>query len=69
VLSDETKNSLVSKVQAAENSLDKEKDQAAINQLNAFINEVSAQRGNKISEEVADMLLAYAQNIIAQIQG
>jgi hypothetical protein len=68
VLSDETKNSLISKIEAAENSIDKEKDQAAINQLGAFINEVNAQRGNKISEEVADMLIQYALNIIAQIE-
>jgi len=68
VLSDETKNSLVVKVEAAENSIDKEKDQAAINQLSAFINEVDAKRGSKISDEVADMLIAFAQNIIAQIQ-
>lgn len=68
VLSDQTKNSLISKVEAAQKSIDKEKDEAAINQLNAFINEVTAQRGKKISEEVADMLIDYAQNIIAQIQ-
>ena len=67
-LSDQTKNSLASKVDSALASIDKEKDDTAINQLNAFINEVGAQRGKKISEEVADMLIAYAQNIIAQIE-
>ena len=67
VLSDETKNSLISKVETAQKSVDKDADNAAINKLNAFINEVNAQRGNKISEEAADMLIAYIQNIIAQI--
>ena len=68
VLSDETKNSLVSKVENAKKSADKDADNAAINQLNAFINEVKAQRGNKISEDVADTLINYAQNIIVQIE-
>lgn len=68
VLSDQTKNSLVSKVEAAQKSIDKEKDQVAINQLNAFINEIEAQRGKKISEEAADMLIQYALNIISQIE-
>ncbi|RJP74144.1 MAG: hypothetical protein C4532_03075 [Candidatus Abyssobacteria bacterium SURF_17] len=68
VLSDETKTSLISKVEAAQRSIDRDKDNAAIGQLNAFINEVNAQTGNKISSEVAAMLIAYAQNIIAQVE-
>jgi len=36
--------------------------------LNAFINQVEAQRGKKISEEAADMLIAYANNIISKIR-
>lgn len=69
VLSNETKNSLVSKVDNALKSTDKEKDNSAINQLRAFINEVNAQRGKKMSEEAADMLIEYANNIITQIEG
>lgn len=69
VLSTETKNSLVSKVDNAQKSADKEVINAAINQLEAFINEVEAQKGKKISEEVANMLIEYAQNIIAQLGG
>jgi PKD repeat protein len=49
VLSDETKNSLASKVENAQKSADKEKADTAINQLNAFINEIQAQRGKKKS--------------------
>lgn len=68
VLSDDIKNSLVSKVDAALRSVDKEKDEAAINQIEAFINEVNAQKGKKISVEAADLLINFASNIIAQIQ-
>jgi parallel beta-helix repeat protein len=68
VLSNETKNSLVSKVENAQKSTDKDADNAAINQLNAFINEILAQKGKKISEDAADLLAAYAQNVIAQIE-
>lgn len=67
VLSDEIKNSLVSKVDNALKSIDKEQDEAAINILEAFISQITAQRGKKISEEAADMLIAYANNVIAQI--
>jgi hypothetical protein len=38
---------------------------AAIGQLQAFINEVQAQRGKKITSETADLLIAYARNVIA----
>jgi len=68
VLSDTIKNSLTSKVDNALKSLDKGEDGAAINMLNAFINQVEAQRGKKISEEAADMLIAYANNIISKIR-
>ncbi len=60
-------NSLVSKVNNAQKSLEKGNDDAAINQLQAFINQIEAQRGKKISEETVDMLIAYANNVIAQI--
>jgi len=67
VLADEIKNSLVSKVNNALNSVDKEKDDAAINMLEAFINQIEAQSGNKISTEVVEMITTYVVNIIAQI--
>jgi hypothetical protein len=50
VLSDEIKNSMVSKIENALNSADKENDEAAVNMLEAFINQIEAQRGKKISE-------------------
>ena len=36
----------------------------AINKLNAFINEVEAKRGNKITNEQAEYLIAVAQEVI-----
>jgi len=68
VLSDEIKNSLASKVDNALKSISKENDDTAVNQLQAFINQILAQRGKKISEEAADMLIAYANNLIAKIR-
>ena len=63
-----TENSLVSKVENAIKSLEKGNFNGAINQLQAFINEVEAQRGKKISEELAEMLIQYAKNVIWQIE-
>ena len=39
----------------------------AKNKLNAFINQVKAQRGKKISEEDADILINNAQEIVVMI--
>jgi len=41
----------------------------AINKLYAFINEVEAQRGNKITNEQADNIISEAQRIIDLIEG
>ena len=60
-------NSLDAKLEAAMQALDdinENNDVAAINTLQAFINAVEAQRGNKISETDADALIASAQEII-----
>lgn len=60
-------NSLMAKLQASMQALDdinENNDAAAINTLQAFINAVEAQRGNKISEADADALIASAQEII-----
>lgn len=60
-------NSLLSTVNNAKKSLDKGNTNAAINQMNAFINNVNAQRGRKISEEDAQMLIDFAEMAIDQI--
>ena len=62
-----TENSLVSKLENAIKSIEKENYNAAVNQLNAFINHVKAQRGKKIPEAQADELIAAAQWIIDNI--
>lgn len=60
-------NSLDAKLDAAVSALDDinaSNNQAAINSLQAFINAVEAQRGNKITNEQADQLIHDAQLII-----
>jgi len=57
-------NSLVSKLENAIDSIQKAQEKAAANKLEAFINEVEAQRGKKIPEADADALIALAQAII-----
>ena len=59
-----TKDSLDSKLQAALDSFSQGNTTAAKNQLAAFINEVSAQKGKKIGDALADALSAYAQWIL-----
>ena len=58
------KNSLLSKVANAEKSADKENIDAAINKLEALINEINAQRGKKISEDAAAEIIVYTESII-----
>ncbi len=41
----------------------------AINSLEAFINKIQAQRGKKISEADAELLISRAQEIIAELRG
>ncbi len=60
-----TENALLASVDVAMRSIAKGKYKTAANQLNAFINKVEAQRGKKIAEVDADMLIAFAMNIIA----
>ncbi|MFH1725048.1 MAG: two-component regulator propeller domain-containing protein [Elusimicrobiota bacterium] len=59
--------SLAAKTGSALASLEKGRKNAAANQLNAFINQVKAQRGKKIAEEDAAELIATAQEVIAGI--
>lgn len=64
-----TENSLISKLESAKKSLEKGKPHVAVNKLNAFINKVEAQRGKKLTEEQADLLVAYANRIISVLSG
>jgi len=38
------------------------------NTLEAFKNEIEALRGNKISDDAANLLIAFTDNLIAQLQ-
>ncbi|MCJ7433437.1 MAG: hypothetical protein MUO77_08125, partial [Anaerolineales bacterium] len=60
-------NSLNSKLTNANKKLEKGQVNAAVNELQAFINAVQAQRGKKITVEAADALIAQAQAVIAQL--
>ena len=60
-------NSLLSKIENAMESCANGNEQAAINQLSAFINQVEAKRGNPLTNEQADELIAIAQAIIDAI--
>ena len=65
-------NGLIAKLDAALSKLNdgnENNDGAAINNLEAFINQVEAQRGKKLTEEQADVLVAAAQAIIDSLSG
>lgn len=62
------KNSLTSKLNAAQSSFQNGQNTAAINKLNAFINEVQAQSGKKIPAELASGWIAEALEIIEAIE-
>jgi Tol biopolymer transport system component len=67
VIEEELQNSLLSKVENAEKSATKDNICAAINQLESLKNQVNAQRGNKISDEAADEIIAYTDSVIAYL--
>lgn len=59
--------SLTSKIDNAQKSADKENVCAAVNQLGSFKNQIEAQRGSKISTQAAELLIAYANNLITRL--
>lgn len=62
------KTSLLSKLTSAHNSLTREDNTAAIDNLNSFINHVKAQREKQIDKDEADTLIADAQGMIDLLQ-
>ncbi len=60
-------NSLLKKAKAIEASISKGNKTSAKNQLNAFINEVNAQKGKHISDKAAKILLEDAQYILENL--
>ena len=63
-----TENPLISTLESAAAAFDRGNDKAGANKLKAFLNKVEAQRGKKISETDADLLVASAQRIIDAAQ-
>jgi len=61
-------NSITSKLDNAIQSLENGQDNAAVNKIEAFIKQVEAQRGKKLTNEQADFLIEYAQAIIDNIE-
>jgi hypothetical protein len=61
-------NSLISKVDNAGSSADREKICTAVNELGAFNNQVAAQLGNKISAEAASLVADYADSVVAFLE-
>ncbi|GEM_PF-2171643 len=61
-------NSLDAKLEAAQKSIDKGNTKTATNQLNAFINEVEAQRDKKITPLGADLMIGDAQEVIELLE-
>jgi 2',3'-cyclic-nucleotide 2'-phosphodiesterase (5'-nucleotidase family) len=59
------RDSLLDKLNTAQMYLNSGNTKAAINSLNAFINQVNAQSGKKITKEAAALLIADAQYVIA----
>jgi len=64
VIEEQLQNSLLSKVDNALKSADKENICTAINQLEAFKNEINAQRGKKIADDAAYLVIEYTDNVI-----
>ncbi|NOQ93713.1 MAG: CSLREA domain-containing protein [Methylophaga sp.] len=62
------RNSLLSKIDSAISSSDRDNICTAINQLETLINQINAQTGKKISEAAAALLIAYTENLILNFE-
>jgi hypothetical protein len=62
-------NGLLAKLEAAQAALARGQYGAAANNLNAFINQILAQKGKGITEDAADLLMADAQWVISTLRG
>jgi anti-sigma28 factor (negative regulator of flagellin synthesis) len=61
-------NSLISKLEEAKKQLEKGKSKQAVNALNAFLNELSAQHQKHISDEVYGYLKEKVERLISRIE-
>ena len=67
IIDENLANPLITKVENAEKSATKDNICAAVNQLEAFKNQIEAKRGNPLSDEVADKIIQYTNNIIFKL--
>jgi len=67
IIDENLANPLITKVENAEKSASKDNICAAVNQLEAFKNQIEAKRVNPLSDVVADMIIQYADNIIFKL--
>ncbi len=61
-------NGLLAKLKTIQPKITAGQFDAAVNQLNAFINEVQAQQGKKVSAAAASALIAGVQEVIAEME-
>lgn len=66
-ISDQLGNSIVSMLENIEKSINKDNICATVNQLEAFKNEINAQRGRKVSDEAADEIVVYTDSLISYL--
>lgn len=52
-----------------EKEFDKGNIKAGINKFEAAINEIESQKGKKISEDLAELLISYTENVITFYEG
>jgi hypothetical protein len=61
-------NSLLAKIGAAQNAVDRGQPAVAVQVLRAFINEVQAQSGVHIDPEHAQHMISHAEQVIAALE-
>jgi hypothetical protein len=69
IATDDLANSLLDKLNAAQAAQDRGQVKTAVNNVNAFINQVNAQSGKAIAADCADHLLMHAGHVVMALQG
>ena len=67
-IKEQAETSLLAKLDTVNQKLTDNDNDAAANELNAFVNEVQAQQGKKISDTAANALISNAQQLASAIQ-
>ena len=66
-ITDQAENGLLAKLETIQQKLMDDETAPAVNEMGAFVNEVQAQSGKKISEPAATALIAKAQEVAAEL--